>query len=359
MRRCFNVLTMPRQEDETLLSKTNLKVGGALGLGNARGQPCARLGWMVSSMVVGSRFPSIMAVALVAALLLSGCSSKSKAEASKPTFTAKPGEFNADTCAIEGQVSDEEVNPLAGAQVGIVELSDKKTESDVNGRFSFSLLPPGTYNLAATKAGYRTVVKAVECSAGGKAVVDLQIVRIPDPLKSFHKADVGLKGRIACGFGYAFVKTADACKANHIDESGKNPINVLPEPVPITGAVFELQWTQTSGSGGANLQMGYPHVKAKASDVKQSTNGAFLTGDVVRGRSPLTLRIETIDASDAIYQFTSNTSAIFDVRPAGSDIGADPTNDGSSKLVIGQDFVLNVAFFYLGDPVPAKFTMME
>jgi len=52
---------------------------------------------------------------------------------------------------ISGIVSDEDANPLPGAQIAIGALN---TSSDNSGFYSFSV-PPGSYNLSCTAAGYQ------------------------------------------------------------------------------------------------------------------------------------------------------------------------------------------------------------
>src|SRR5471030_2651030 len=61
------------------------------------------------------------------------------------------------TGAIEGKVTDSSGAVLPGVTVELSSpnLQGTKTEvSDRNGVFRFSLLPPGTYNITATLAGF-------------------------------------------------------------------------------------------------------------------------------------------------------------------------------------------------------------
>jgi hypothetical protein len=50
----------------------------------------------------------------------------------------------------------------------------------------------------------------------------------------------------------------------------------------------------------------------------------------------------------------------FQIRAAGSNQGAvDPTQDGSSKLVLSQDFNFYLGLYYLDEPLPDGFTLLE
>src|SRR5688572_4705367 len=65
---------------------------------------------------------------------------------------APPAQFDDTTGAVEGIVLDEEQQPIGGAQVGLLQASSNlsiTTTSDLSGRFTFSQVQPGTYQLFA------------------------------------------------------------------------------------------------------------------------------------------------------------------------------------------------------------------
>lgn len=297
---------------------------------------------------------------LVLALLLSGCGAKSasKANANGVPSAAPPGEFDTNTCSIEGSVVDDEINPVMGAQVGILDVDPVvKMDSDADGKFSFSFLTPGSFNIAATKAGYESDLQRVACEANSKAAVLLNLVKIPDPQRGYAKIFNVERGRIACGVGYYSVSTGDRCKELGIDATGRSEIAFKPDPFPITGVVYEMQWVRTGSFGGDNLALTYPPTKAKPANIETTTDDTVRTGFIVAGKSPINLKLQAIDLKDPLYEYNQNGTMPFQVRASGT---ADPSNvDGASKLVVGQDFNLFVAVFYLGEPIPADFTMLE
>src|SRR5688500_7452463 len=96
-------------------------------------------------MVVFRTLWTFPCVALAVFLVLSGCT--------EPVVpTAVLGDFDVATCSIEGFVMDEQFNPLDGALVGLLDVEPiVKAITAGGGRFSFTFLPPGIYNVSASK----------------------------------------------------------------------------------------------------------------------------------------------------------------------------------------------------------------
>src|SRR5260370_24583301 len=66
--------------------------------------------------------------------------------------------------SIVGRVLDASNLPLANAAVTLVEVEtnrERTTKSGVNGEFAITLLPPGTYRVAASFVGYRKSIRSV------------------------------------------------------------------------------------------------------------------------------------------------------------------------------------------------------
>jgi hypothetical protein len=184
---------------------------------------------------------SVLSMVLItAALVLSGCAGKSDVKGGDGGVppVAPSGQLSEDTCAIEGLVTDEEFNPLPGAQVGILDLGDKKTTSAADGGFSFSFLEPGSYQLAATKPGYDPDVKRVTCEAGAKATTQLSLIRIPDPLVSYARIYPVEKGHIGCSVGFLSFSTDDFCKTTGINPNGRNKMTYKPDPYQVTSMIM-------------------------------------------------------------------------------------------------------------------------
>lgn len=107
-------------------------------------------------------------VALVA-LLLAGCSSPQGAPATaQETFDEEVEvHVTATTGAIRGVVVDEAIRPLGGAQVTLMRADgDLQANTTDSGSFSFSDLDPGTYFVAAVKAGFHQMQTSAEVVAG-------------------------------------------------------------------------------------------------------------------------------------------------------------------------------------------------
>lgn len=116
--------------------------------------------------------PRALLVPFVALILtLSGCAGK----APPPLGSTPPPTLSPDAGAIEGRVVDEELNAIAGADVGIVRGA--QTVADADGAFRFQV-EPGSYEVAAQKLGYEGAARRVEVVAG-------EVSRITITLKAF------------------------------------------------------------------------------------------------------------------------------------------------------------------------------
>jgi hypothetical protein len=112
------------------------------------------------------------------ALALAGCvgSSSTDTQAPESSTTAPPPTADATTGAISGLVLDDEVRPISGATVVLVE-TQAETQTDDQGRFTFNNLPPGTVRILASRLGYDGGGIKVQVIAG--EVVEAKIVLKP------------------------------------------------------------------------------------------------------------------------------------------------------------------------------------
>lgn len=125
---------------------------------------------------------------LVFSTILGGCiSAESTAPAAAPESGPKvaegPGSFDDTTGAITGSITDDEVQPISAALVGILpsELvpGGLQVLSDESGRFSFSNVPPGAHALAASALGFSSTTKTVTVQAGAATEVSLIVSKLP------------------------------------------------------------------------------------------------------------------------------------------------------------------------------------
>jgi len=180
-------------------------------------------------------------------LALAGCAGGSAKEIPPPP-TAGPATFDEATGAIEGLIINEENLPLAGASVGILELPETLTVSDVAGAFTINNIAPGTYTLSAAALGYGSDGKRVDIVTGEITTVTIVLAAVALE-EAFIQTDIE-KGRFEVAFrimpevgGYAFggdtvheFKTDDRTDA-------------------IGGLLFEMTWQNTQAlAGGMRLR---------------------------------------------------------------------------------------------------------
>jgi iron complex outermembrane receptor protein len=72
--------------------------------------------------------------------------------------------------AIKGNVADEKGNPLIGANI-LIKENNKGTVSDENGNFNLADLPKGTYSLAISFMGYKSVEKNISLENSDAAMI--------------------------------------------------------------------------------------------------------------------------------------------------------------------------------------------
>lgn len=107
------------------------------------------------------------ALAILALLLLAGCSSDPGADSTDPAADIDFGDARATdtTGIIRGLVVDGTVRPLQGATAVIAQLNRSAT-TGVDGQFAFSGLEPGLYFLFVSMENYTTTQSQAEVVAG-------------------------------------------------------------------------------------------------------------------------------------------------------------------------------------------------
>lgn len=305
--------------------------------------------------------PLSLFTALVASLVaLSGCIGTDDG-ASKDEDIVRPAEADEDTCGLEGFVHDDQFNLIAGAQVGLLG-TEHITLTDLNGFFSFSNVEPKTYQISATKAGFHDTTQQVVC-AEGEVLRDIMLQLNPLEIirEAYSKVYGPEQGRFGCGYGLQS-SSDDFCESEALDSQAKNQIDVRPNPEPITSAVFELEWTPTGIFGGKYMQLTYPVIDSAQAATTQITpleSTTSVAGNQAWGTSPVRVMLETTKEDGFVYWYAEGSIMPFFIRPVplnSTRLLESPTDDGSSKLVVGQDFELTVTLFYNGEEVEAGYT---
>lgn len=151
-------------------------------------------------------------IVIAFAVLFSGCIAGGATDApisSHAPVASGPAEYDDTTGAIEGFVTDEEIAPVAGAIVGLLEMPEKIVSTDEQGRFAFSILVPGTYTVAVQKLGYDSSAQRVDVLAGqtsaSKIILSVQPIEEPWAELIIHR------GIIENGVGVVRTATCTNC----------------------------------------------------------------------------------------------------------------------------------------------------
>ena len=108
--------------------------------------------------------------ALVAVAFLAGCASpgtQSEAtSAPEPDFGELGLEATSSTGILRGAVVDDALRPIEGATVVLTGEVARRTVTTEVGTFGFEGLPPGTYFVTASKAGYFDAQEDADVVAG-------------------------------------------------------------------------------------------------------------------------------------------------------------------------------------------------
>ncbi|MBI2077513.1 MAG: carboxypeptidase regulatory-like domain-containing protein [Euryarchaeota archaeon] len=194
----------------------------------------------------------LVGVLLVA--VFSGCVGSDAAESSvKSVPPAPPAEADGDTGGVEGVVTDDQINPIVGAQVGFTDVPAIIATTDEAGRFSLSRVPPGTHTLVAQKLGFEATAKKVDVVAG-EVVRGLALVVLPLAVEEPYPETLTHKGIIKNGVGIVLTATCSNCGTAETFYKFKKGL-----PEDMAGLMIEAEWKTTDylgidivdrGSGG-------------------------------------------------------------------------------------------------------------
>lgn len=155
-----------------------------------------------------------------ATLLFAGCAGTSGVGPEELPTETDPGvgpKTGADRGAIQGVVMDDQFAPLLNASVSLETTDAKPTQialasTEESGRFSFSLVEPGTYRARATLLGFSEGASLVQVSAG--EVTEVRITLTVRPI-DLPYVDVrvfnGIAGCDSVGVIVSFVTIGGIC----------------------------------------------------------------------------------------------------------------------------------------------------
>lgn len=197
----------------------------------------------------------VLVLLLVVAGSLAGCSGKKNT----PTDSGLPDpsvdvRATSTTGVIKGVVVDAAVHPVANVllSVNVQGKPPMKTNSSRDGGFGFSGLAPGTYFVAAKKAGYAPMQVSVEVQAGIDNPKTVKIQLVPDPASAPYFAVYKFDGYIECSVTLVALRYA-ACST--VDNTTKDNFLVsytLDQPPQWIQS--EMVWVATQ-AGGEQMQI--------------------------------------------------------------------------------------------------------
>jgi hypothetical protein len=120
-------------------------------------------------------------VLVLLVIAFAGCVGQSEGAQPKdaePSVNAGPASFDETTGAIEGTVTTEDLAPVPGATIGLLDGSNQTT-TDTTGRFVFNRMEPGTYQVGANALGYESQARSVDVQAGAVAPVQFILKELP------------------------------------------------------------------------------------------------------------------------------------------------------------------------------------
>ncbi len=181
---------------------------------------------------------------------------------------APPAEFDENTGGIEGTVFDEEGAPVPNVQVAVQAASAEPLTilTDAVGKFSFSSLAPGTYQVFASALGYESAAKAVAVTAGESTSAQFVLVKIT-LINAYHEI-LMFKGFFDCtwanptGSGNCgYIGQTNGTTGNPLEPqwvNSKRKWNYLAGPGAMS-VLHDLTWTPGSFATGSKMGMTLSH----------------------------------------------------------------------------------------------------
>lgn len=235
-----------------------------------------------------------------------------------------PAAFDDTTGAITGTITDDELQPVGGAIIGILP-SETITEnfqvlSDETGQFAFSRVPPGTHTLAGSALGYSSTSRSVSVDVG--AVTDVALIVEKLAIKGPFSVTEIRKGTVTAtmyratpqcmyfasyippdtpGIGGSrnLVKTCGGSGGASWADGSASQLHWIEEFYKETEwrtIVAELEWQPQSAVTGKGFLM-----DISAPNITRSTGGSIDQADPhtwfqMAGKSPLHIRVDNPDS---------------------------------------------------------------
>jgi hypothetical protein len=294
-------------------------------------------------------------------IIFAGCAGNPGAPAASsvaPAPVARPAEFSDTTGAIEGLVHSEELVPIVAANVSIAALG-LSTQTDAEGRFTFSHIAPGDQLVSVKKTGYGGTQTVRRIEAGRVTTVDI-LLSSAAIVEAYHTTAI-LTGTLGCSVGLSGVVgiLVSACGDLGLFEN-KNPLHwrVPGRLVDWKGAVLESEWQSTQALG-RSLAMFWDATDCQATISTEALGAAT-------GLSPLRSRVNATDVDFFLHGKHPNRSCDDLRKVCNDDIGCpldstafafaeQPGGRQNVTAYIQQRFTNYATFFFVFEP-PVDFT---
>lgn len=187
------------------------------------------------------------------------------------------------TGMLTGVISDQSQRPVAGVEVELSGPVVKRATTDAAGSFEVDELPPGTYRINVTKAGFTPVQDSVAITAGGSTSAKLQLAAASlNSIREIGRVSVARSGTNALNTSTAAVATLSG--SSFIDQGQLNvnrALNQLPGVQIGVGSHFTGDGSANSSSpivtGIPQIRGSLPYETASLIDGHPISIGAFGT----------------------------------------------------------------------------------
>lgn len=203
------------------------------------------------------RGSTALAGLLLGAALLAGCvgsNASEKAGPSTPIPEAPPPAVTVETGSIAGAVTDDELRPIPGATVAVVETA-QETKTDQAGAFTFNELAPGPYRVIAQTLGYEQAARKVEVAAGEITKLSFAL----KPVKIGNESYVQTSTRTAlihAGQSFTYLYTVPVVNQTTVHDLFCNPCSfVLHHPPSPKKILTEPTWPGDTACPNVNCDV--------------------------------------------------------------------------------------------------------
>jgi hypothetical protein len=270
-------------------------------------------------------------IVVLAAFLLAGCTGASTGAVAKTSVPPAPSPtHSADTGSVVGTVTNDELAPIPGAQVALIDVANATALTDAKGAFTFSDMPPGDHNLAASKVGYIASTKRVTVIAGQTAnatiLLTALVVNLPRQETFMDDGFINLAAAVpSVYFGGAGPIGKDKVSFDHNATNGAMSI------------VTVGRWDRSAPLTASWMRIGL-----------QIESGAFNTS---QGKAAVATRVDEVPQKEKV-KFTV-TFSLTHVCTNGTSCAEDPPNR-VAQVAYQQKTKVQSSVFYV-DPAPAGF----